>query len=320
MKDVWTKFLCRFIGWDYNLLKECSVASKKALHRYAGAVILLMLIWAYIGYGMADRYFKIEASTAKIGVAVVFMFVIWMIERQIILIVGKNPWVTTSRFLLAAIMACLGATIIDQTILGKDIDAQKMYEIEHETDSILEYRRPILEAQQRLFLAEIDSLEKQANKLTEEINKQPNVYTWARNAVGVDSIGQPIYAINQTPMPNPKIQDRDRINARIDKIQKELDGGGNRLLALRDTVSKKVTENFGLLKELKITLSDEVIFSGWQSEAFYCLIFVFFLMIECLVVFGKVFSHKCDYEIMIEHQQERKIKQIKSILPIDTIN
>ena len=95
MKDVWTKFLCRFIGWDYNLLKECSVASKKALHRYAGAVILLMLIWAYIGYGMADRYFKIEASTAKIGVAVVFMFVIWMIERQIILIVGKNPWVTT---------------------------------------------------------------------------------------------------------------------------------------------------------------------------------------------------------------------------------
>ena len=75
MKDVWTKFLCRFIGWDYNLLKECSVASKKALHRYAGAVILLMLIWAYIGYGMADRYFKIEASTAKIGVAVVFMFV-----------------------------------------------------------------------------------------------------------------------------------------------------------------------------------------------------------------------------------------------------
>lgn len=320
MKDVWTKFLCRFIGWDYNLLKECSVASKKALHRYAGAVILLMLIWAYIGYGMADRYFKIEASTAKIGVAVVFMFVIWMIERQIILIVGKNRWVTTSRILLAMIMAALGATIIDQTILGKDIDAQKMYEIEHDTDSILEYRRPILEAQQRLFLVEIDSLEKQANKLTEEINKQPNVYTWARNAVGVDSIGQPVYAINQTPMPNPKIQDRDRINARIDKIQKKLDDGGNRLQALRDTVSKEAKENFGLLRELKITLSDKVIFSGWQSEAFYFLLFGFFLLIECLVVFGKVSKQKCDYEIMVEHQQERKIKQIKSILPIDNIN
>ncbi len=317
MKDAWTKFLCRFIGWDYNLLKECSVASKKALHRYAGAVMLLMMIWAYIGYGMADRYFKIETTAAKIGVAVIFMLVIWMIERQIILIVGKNKWVSSSRFILAMIMACLGATIIDQTILAKDIDAQKMYEIEHDTDSILEYRRPILEAQQRRFLAEIDSLEKQANILTEDINKQPNVYTWARSAIGVDSVGKPVYATNQTPMPNPKIQDRERINARIDKIQKELDDGGNRLQALRDTVSKEARENFGLLRELKITLSDKVIFSGWQSELFYILIFGFFLIIECLVVFGKVFSHKCDYEIIVEHQQERRIRQIESILPLD---
>lgn len=317
MKNVWLKLLCRFIGWDYILLKECSVASKKALHRYAGAVILLMLIWAYIGYGMADRYFKIESTAAKIGVSVVFMFVIWMVERQIILIVGKNTFVSISRFLLAAIMACLGATVIDQTILGKDIDAQKIYEIEHDIDSILEYRRPILEAQQRLFLTEIDSLERQANKLTEDINKQPNVYTWARSAVGVDSVGRPIYAINQTPIPNPKIQDRERINARIDKIQKELDDGGNRLQALRDTVSKEAKENFGLLRELKITLSDKVIFSGWQSEFLYFLIFGFFLLIELLVVFGKAFSHKCDYELMVEHQQERRIKQIKSVLPID---
>lgn len=317
MKNLWTKFLCGFIGWDYKLLSECSVASKKCLHRYAGAVILLMLIWAYIGYGMADRYFKVETTTAKIGVSVIFMFVIWMVERQIILIVGKNWLVAAFRFLLAGVMACLGATIIDQTILGKDIDAQKIYEIEHDTDSILRYRRPILEAQQQQFLAEIDSLEQQANKLTDEINKQPNVYTWARNAVGMDSMGQPVYAINQTPIPNPKIQDRDRINARIDKIQKELDEGGNRLQALRDTVAKEAKENFGLLRELEITLSDKVILSGWQSTTLYFLIFGFFLIIELLVVFGKVVSPKCDYEIIVEHQQQRRIKQIESILPLD---
>lgn len=317
MKDIWTKFLCRFIGWDYNLLKECSVASKKALHRYTGAVILLMLIWAYIGYGMADRYFKVESTSAKIVVAIIFMFVIWMVERQIILIVGKNKLVAISRFVLAMIMACLGATIIDQTILAKDIDAQKVYEIEHDTDSILEYRRAILEAQQRRYLAEVDSLEKQSNLLTDEINKQPNVYTWERGAIGVDSLGQPVYATSQTAMPNPKIQDRARINDRIDKIQKELDDGGNRLQALRDTVYKEARGNFGLLRELKITLSDKVIFSGWQSLTFYLLVFGFFLIIECLVVFGKMFSHKCDYEIIVEQQQERRIHQIKSILPVE---
>lgn len=317
MKDIWTKFLCRFIGWDYNLLKECSVASKKALHRYADAVILLLLIWAYIGYGMADRYFKVESTVAKIGISAIFMFVIWMVERQIILIVGKNWLVSVLRIVLACIMACLGATIIDQTILGKDIDAQKMYEIEQDTDSILKYRRPILEAQQKLFLAELDSLEEQANKLTDEISKKPNVYTWTRSAIGVDSIGRPVYATNQAPMPNPKIKDRERINARIDKIQKELDDRGNRLQALRDSVGKEAKENFGLLRELKITLSDKVIFSGWQSEAFYALLFGFFLLIELLVVSGKMSSRKCDYEIIVEHQQERRIKQIESILPID---
>lgn len=317
MNDIWTKFLCRFIGWDYNILKECSAASKKALHRYAGAVMLLMLIWAYIGYGMATRYFKVEQDYTKVIIAIIFAFVIWMIERQIILIVGKNLFVSIGRFLLALIMACLGAMIIDQTILAKDIDAQKIFEIEHDTDSILEYRRSILEAQQREYFAEMDSLEKQSNKLTDEINKQPNVYTWARSAVGVDSIGQPVYATNQIPMPNPKIQDRDRINNRIDMIQKELDDRGNRLQALRDTAYKEAQENFGLLRELKITLSDKVIFSGWQSKFFYCLIFGFFLIIECLVVFGKIFSNKCDYEILVERQQERKIRQIESILPID---
>lgn len=317
MKDIWTKFLCCFIGWDYKLLSECSTASKKALHRYAGAVFLLMLIWAYIGYGMANRYFKIEQEWLKNVVAIIFSFVIWLIERQIILIVGKNKVISCIRLGLAGIMALIGATIIDQTLLAKDIDAQKIFEIEYDTDSILKRRRIILEAQQSRFLAELDSLEKQSSRLTDEINKQPHVHTWVRTACSVDSFGEPIYATNQILMPNPKIQDKERINARIDKIQKELDDGGNRLQALRDSAHKEAKENFGLLRELKITLSDKVIFSGWQSEFFYLLIFLFFFLVECFVVTGKMFSKKSDYEILVERQQERKIKQIESILPIE---
>ena len=52
------------IGWNYRMLAECSEASKKALHRYTGAVLLMMLIWAFIGYCMAQRYFDLDKGGA----------------------------------------------------------------------------------------------------------------------------------------------------------------------------------------------------------------------------------------------------------------
>lgn len=317
MKDVSTKVLCGFIGWNYKLLSECSVASKKCLHKYAGAVILLMLIWAYIGYGMADRYFKVEETSIKVLVAALFMFVIWLIERQIILIVGKNRAAACFRIALAVIMACIGATIIDQTIFGKDIEAQKERVATDDTKDLVKDRTQIIQSQRSAYRTEIDSLETLSAVLTSEINKQPNIYTWTRNAVGVDSAGLPIYATNQATMPNPKIRDRDRINARIDELQKGLDNSFNELQVLQESILKENKDNFGIMRELEIVFSNKVILSSWVSMTFYMLVFIFFLIIECLVVTGKVFSKKCDYEILVERQQDRKIHQINSILPLE---
>lgn len=62
---------------------------------------------------------------SQIGVAIVFSFIIWIIERQIILIVGKNKVIGTIRIALAIIMALLGATAIDCEKQGVDIPMQK---------------------------------------------------------------------------------------------------------------------------------------------------------------------------------------------------
>lgn len=317
MKDIWTKFLCHFIGWDYNLLKECSTASKKALHRYAGAVMLLMLIWAYIGYGMASRYFKIEQDYVKVIIAIIFSLVIWMIERQIILIVGKNSVVGCFRVGLACIMACIGATIIDQTIFGKDIEANISEVVNERTNSDVAYRKQDIEAEMTQNQQELDSLDIKAALLSADIYKNPTISTKNVKAIGVDSLGKPIYAIEQTPLPNPKQQDLERINSRIDVLRSNLDNSYKDLQCLRDTLWKQHKENIGILDELRVTFSDKVILSGWESIAFYSLIFLFFILVECFVVTGKLCSKPCDYEILVERQQERKIKQIESILPIE---
>lgn len=317
MKDLWTKFLCVFIGWDYKILKECSAASKKVLHRYAGAVVLLMLIWAYIGYGMANRYFKVEQEWVKIVVAAIFSFVIWMIERQIILIVGKNKVINWLRFGLAIIMACIGATIIDQTIFGKDIDAQVSTIINERTNNDFAYKKQDIETEMAQNQRELDSLGIKSELLSADINKNPTVSTKSVKAVGVDSLGNPIYAVEQNPIPNPKQQDLERINSRINILRSNLDSNYKNLQSLRDTLWSQNQKNIGILTELEVTFSDQVILSGWQSILFYSLVFCFFILVECFVVTGKAFSKRCDYEILVERQQERKIRQIESILPIE---
>lgn len=317
MKNLWTKTLCWFIGWDYSILKECSVASRKALHRYAGAVMLLMLIWAYIGYGMATRYFKVEQDYVKTIIAAIFSLVIWMIERQIILIVGKNKVIGWLRVGLAFIMACIGATIIDQTIFGKDIEANVNEVVNERTNNDVAYRKQDIETEMVQNQQELDSLEVKAELLSADIYKNPTISTKTVRAMSVDSLGKPIYAVEQNPLPNPKQQDLDRINSRINVIRANLDNSYKNLQILRDTLWKQNKENIGILAELEVTFSNKVILSGWQSIVFYSLIFLFFILIECFVVTGKIFSKPCDYEILVERQQDRKIRQIETILPID---
>lgn len=320
MKNFWTKFLCWFIGWDYTLLNECSIASKKSLHRYAGAVMILMLIWAYIGYGMADRYFKVEYGFVKYIVSFVFSFMIWMIERQIILIVEKNKGIIGSRFVLALIMACIGATIIDQTIFGKDIDAQTKKIINERTEEQFAYKKQEIEEERYINQIELDSLTVQCELLTAEINKSPTISTYSTRGMGTDSVGKTIYAIEKSYIENPKIQDRERINLRINVLRNNIDESYKRLQNLKEDIWKDFEKNIGILTELKVTFSKDVIFSGVPSGVFYCLMCGFFLALECFVVTGKLSKNKCDYEIFVEKQQERKIKQIEHILPIDTDN
>ncbi len=320
MSNVWIRCLCAFVGWDCNVLNECSAASRKTLHRYTGAIFLLMLLWFYIGYYMAVRYFRIENFWSQLAVGAVFSLIIWIIERQIILIVGKNKAITGFRIGLAAIMALLGATIIDQTLFGKDIDAQMAQVIEQRTDEQFEYRKRIIDNELAQNQKELDSLEIRASVLSDEVSKRPMIKstTYNRSVAGVDSLGNVVMATgySEQNIPNPKAKDLDRVNARIDNIRNNMLSLNNKHQALRDEIRIETKNNIGLLSELEITFSKKVIFSSLITIVFYFGVFGFFLLIELLVVSGKMFSKTCDYEVLIERQQARKIKQIESILPV----
>lgn len=318
MKEFISKWKCKFIGWNYSLLRECSEASHKTLNRYFDAVALMMILWAYIGYSMADRYFHLGTIGCVI-VALVFALLIWIIERQIILIVGKNKGVSIIRGILAICMALVGATVTDQVVFGKDIDAAMAEEIETRTDEQLQFRRKIIDDKLLQYRIELDSLEQESVRLAGDIEKNPMVKTYLRSKVpsgAVDSLGKPIMVdgYSQQSMSNPKIADKERIDARLTDIRNNIVSGTNELQNLRNELLKENKENIGLLSELEITLSKKVIFSGWASGIFYGIFLGVFLLLELLVVTSKALSKKCDYEVLVEKQQETRINRICDVI------
>lgn len=319
MKNFGTKLSCLLIGWNYRILCECSEASRKALHRYVGAVLLLMMIWAFIGFSMATRYFGLDVVGAAIT-ACVFALVILLIERQIILIVGKNNFITAFRFLLAMCMAIIGATVIDQTIFAKDIEAQLSEVIEQRTDNQLQYRKKILDDKFISYSKELDSLEMLSAQLVSDINRRPVVRTVISNLVAtgqVDSLNRPIMAreFRQENVPNPKIEQLERVNKRMESLRIEMNATTDDIQTLRDNLIAENKANIGLLTELDITFSDKVIFSSWASSLFYFVVFIFFLAIELLVVSGKWSNKsKCDYEALVETRQDAVIREVCSLV------
>ena len=314
----WNKFSCHLIGWNYRILSECSEASRKALHRYTGAVLLMMLIWAFIGYCMAQRYFDLQ-DWGALCVGLVFSLVILLIERQIILIVGKSKITMVFRGVLACCMALIGATVIDQYMFGKDIEAQMGAIVEERAEMQFGYRKQIVEQQRKLCQLELDSLNREDARLSDEVAKRPMVKTnvYELQPTGqLDSLGKPIMALGykQTTIPSPKNDDLARVRKRIDVLQNDLNTYAEKLHSLRQDLLAENKANIGLLTELDVTFSKQVIFSSPASTIFYFGVFIFFLMIELLVVSGKWSSKsKCDYEAMIESAQNAHIKRICAV-------
>lgn len=132
----------------------------------------------------------------------------------------------------------------------------------------------------------------------------------------LDSLGKPIMALGykQTTIPSPKNDDLARVRKRIDVLQNDLNTYAEKLHSLRQDLLAENKANIGLLTELDVTFSKQVIFSSPASTIFYFGVFIFFLMIELLVVSGKWSSKsKCDYEAMIESAQNAHIKRICAV-------
>jgi hypothetical protein len=318
----WLRFGCFLTGFSYKVLENCSEVSKKAVKKYTSALLIIMVVWGFIGYMFSNRYIGLSSEYAMFG-AVIMIFMIVQIERQIILTIGKNPWAKFFRSVLAIIMAILGSLIVDQILFQDDIKLQQDTYLQVKVDEIVKGKEKSVKAQIENIDSSIVLLDENIHSLNLRYEKKPMVRNTettqekivVKNIGGFDSIsigGLPVMkwittGVNNRPVPNPIVNEISMKNIqRTEKLNriKELN---NELIQIR----KKVEENIkpGFLIELEIMW--DLLKSSYLILFVYLLWLIFFLCIELFILISKSKDGETDYEVIVKHNMEMILYDLK---------
>ena len=275
----WIKLGCKLTGWNSSVLSQCSEASKSQLNKYTSALLILMIVWSITGFCFAQRYIGLPIWGCGL-VAMVFVMIVIMIERQILLAIHPTKMLASFRLVIAIIMAVVGSTIFDQTMFGKDIDKQMADTIELQTATLTQKRVGIIDGKLTAINAEKDSLDKLNSILQADINANPWIIqrsvTNSQEKLVVDgrikTVNNPSVTTNQVA--NPK---QDVVNANNEKIKQLIEQEkewSKKKLTVEEDTRKECKANVGFLEELEAMVS--IITNRWVAGAFY---FIFFLLL-----------------------------------------
>lgn len=317
--NSWIRIKCLLIGWNYNVLKNCSEASFKALKKYFSSILILLFIWGATGYTFAQRYLSIHSWWGCAITALIFMIIVVQIERQVILTVGKNLWIVRFRTLLAILMALIGSTILDQIIFKNDVEKVLVDIRADKVNEIASKRQKTIQIEIEKLNLIIDSLNLFNSKYNDEVAKHPtiavtNVTTEKNPTVNPDGTKttNTKTIVSTQHVANARIDQIKSNTATIDKCRSRLDDLYNKKINVEEIVRKELEENAGFLEELKgmlILIKSETI-----AGVFYILLFIFIASLELLVVVSKTKDVKCDYDLIVEHQLNVKKTALDDIV------
>lgn len=308
----WIKLGCKLTGWNSSVLSQCSEASKSQLNKYTSALLILMIVWSITGFCFAQRYIGLPIWGSAL-VAILFVTIVIMIERQILLAIHPTKMLASFRFVIAIIMAVVGSTIFDQTMFGKDIDKQMADTIELQTAALTQKRVGIIDGKLTAINAEKDSLDKLNSILQADINANPWIIqrsvTNSQEKLVVDgrikTVNNPSVTTNQVA--NPK---QDVVNANNEKIkqlvEQEKEWSKKKLTVEEDT-RKECKANVGFLEELEAMVS--IITNRWVAGAFYIIFFLLLMSLELFVVTSKMGDKESDYEMAIKGAERVRMAQ-----------
>lgn len=315
MRRIWLRFGCFLTGYNYRILSECSEASSKQVLRYTSAMLIVCVLWAFIGYFFTDRYLLAGVYPSVIGAAIMVLIVI-QIERQVILTPRNLLLPGLFRAIIAIIMAVIGSFIIDQIIFKEDIEHQKILMLDDKVDAIL----PKKAAEIRRQIAEVDSTilakEQERKDLLDDISKNPTVTIFARSVtrhnVGVqnpDSLTKETVTRTSSQIPNPKIAFLQPFDEQISALRMQKMKKDSILLQLRPAIEAELMAHNGFLDELNVMFT--IINQSRTALVVWILWFSFILGLELFVLVNKSRGSESDYEARVRQQMNLHLRRVQ---------
>jgi hypothetical protein len=314
MKDWWIKLGCYLTGYNYSIVKSSSEASAKAVKKFTSALLIISMVWGFIGFEFTSRYLHGSTLISIIGAIVLIVMVI-QIERQIILTIGKSTSVKRFRIIIGIVMAIIGSVIIDQVMFKDDIESQRISIDQEKVNKAMAIKTKEINAQVAQLDSNIAHKEKERIQIINEITKSPTITAYSNQTQSkVDSNGRMVTVgktASSQSMPNPKIELLGQLDNQVKtlrdlKITKE-----NSLLTIRNTVEKEVKDKKPFLEELSILFN--ILMSSPISFVVWGLIFIFFFSIELFVLYCKFGDDKNDYDRTILHQMQIRMQMIDKL-------
>lgn len=323
MKNRWIKFGCFLTGYNYSILNASSEASAKSLKRYTSAMLIVCILWSFIGFVFSYRYLKAGIIGASFG-AIIFCIIIIQIERQIILSTHKNNKLYVFRLLIAIVMAVIGSIIIDQIIFKEDIEQGKILTLENKVKLILPAKEAGLKSQISQLDTAITKKEFERKKLTDDIATHPTIKSFSSqsNMLPVptttrDSTQKIVTKVNLvransvsiSSIPNPNIVLLKPLDLQIEELRSQKEKKDNLLLELRPKVEEEIKSKTGFLDELKIMFT--IIGSSHVALFVWLLWMIFLTCIELFIMVSKWGEKPNDYDMTILHHMELQRKKLE---------
>lgn len=325
MRNWWIRFGCFLTGYNYDIVRTCSEATAKSVKRYTSALLIICIIWAFVGYMFTNRYLQAGVWPSIAGAAIMVIIII-QVERQIILALGRSWPLYLFRGIIALVMAVLGAVIIDQIIFKQDIELEQVSLIDEKVNKILPLKTAELNLQIKSLDSTIAGKEAERQTIMQDITRNPTIQSVTTSTVPVtvnnsvtDSLkntrttGRIVHTNTRTvtAIPNPKMNLVEPLDRQIEGLRNRKATLDSSLLAIRPTVEKEIKSKVGFLDELQVMY--RLITNSGIAMTVWLLWFVFLLGLEMFVLISKTTEKRNDYEEKVMNSMNIHLKRVRAL-------
>jgi hypothetical protein len=304
------KFASMILGENFDQLSKETTQSQKKVMLLGSVILIPTVLWFFQGIMISQIILKLNWGIS-ITVGIVSAFLIFLIERAIVMAVSKSIWLIVFRVLLGAVIASVGSIVIDEVLFHEDInnnmDSYKQNEVQVMLDSV-----------DAKYQGELDRLradKDQKYKVWQQAKKE------VKNEAG--GTGQTkLRGLGGVTLTLLNLTDSD------DKVYQEAKKDYDKLDAIASNEKERISADFSASFNedsilTRLVVLHDLILKNRMAMISYIVFTLLFFILEFMVIILKVTHATTNYERKLEmieqmgqHKLDRMLeRELKSYNP-----